>query len=54
MNDGSRVGTSIGHGEETGLGVLSLEILVCEFLAINGLAAGALRVDQLKLLSNDL
>ncbi len=49
MNDSLRVGTSIGHGEETGLGVLSLEILVCEFLAVNRLAASALRMDQLKL-----
>lgn len=37
------VGASICHAEEEGLGVLELEVLVREFLAIDRLAAGALR-----------
>lgn len=38
----SRIGTGIGHGQKTGLVVLSLEVLVRELLAIDGLAASAL------------
>ena len=38
-----RVGASVGHGQEEGLGVLELEVLVGELLAIDGLAAGALQ-----------
>ena len=37
-----RVGASVGHGEEAGLGVLELEVLIGELLAVDGLAAGAL------------
>ena len=34
------VGTGICHGEETRLGVSLLEVLVCEFFAVDGLASG--------------
>jgi hypothetical protein len=34
------VGTGISHGEETGLGVPQFEILICEFLAIDGFSSG--------------
>jgi hypothetical protein len=37
-----RVGAGVGHGEETGLGVLELEVLIRELLAVDGLATGAL------------
>ena len=37
-----RVGTSVSHGEEAWLGVLQLEVLVCELLAVDRLATGAL------------
>lgn len=37
-----RVLAGIGHGQETGLGVLQLEVLVLELLAVDGLATGAL------------
>jgi len=33
----------IGHGEKTWLGVLDLEVLVLELLAVNGLSTGALQ-----------
>lgn len=37
-----RVRASVGHGQEEGLVVAELEILVGELLAVDGLAAGAL------------
>ena len=33
------VGAGVGHGQETGLGVSQLEVLVREFLAVDGLSA---------------
>lgn len=38
-----RVWSSVGHGQEEGLVVPELEVLVAELLAIDGLAAGALQ-----------
>jgi hypothetical protein len=37
-----RVGTSVGHGQQTGLGVLELEVLIGELLAVDGATTGAL------------
>jgi hypothetical protein len=37
-----RVLAGVGHGEETGAGVLELEVLVGKLLAVDGLATGAL------------
>jgi hypothetical protein len=37
-----RVGTSVGHGEKSRLGVLAGEVLVSELLTVDGLATGAL------------
>jgi hypothetical protein len=37
-----RVGAGVGHGEDTGAGVLELEVLVLELLAVDGLATSAL------------
>jgi hypothetical protein len=37
-----RVRTSVGHGEKTLLGVLSLEVLIGELLTVDGLATSAL------------
>lgn len=37
-----RVGASVGHGEEAGLGVLESEVLIRELLAVDGLATRAL------------
>lgn len=39
-----RVGTSVGHGEDTGLGVLVDEVLIGELLTIDGAATGALQI----------
>jgi hypothetical protein len=38
-----RVRTSVGHGEQTGLGVIQLEVLVGELLSVDGLATSALQ-----------
>ena len=37
-----RVGSSVGHGEETRLNMLQLEVLVCKLLAVDGFPTGAL------------
>jgi hypothetical protein len=50
-----RVLAGVGHGQETWLGVLQLEVLVLELLAIDGLAARALQpshVSHISLHSN--
>ena len=36
------VGASVGHGQQVGLGVLDLEVLIGELLAVDGLSAGTL------------
>lgn len=40
--DCSRIGSSVGHGEDTRLGVGSLEVLVCELLTVDRLSTSAL------------
>ena len=40
--DDVRVGAGVGHGEQTGLVVLQLEVLVGELLAVDGLATSTL------------
>lgn len=47
MEGSLRVGASVSHGEQVGLAVLLLEVLVGELLAVNGLATGALSRCQL-------
>ena len=37
-----RVGAGVGHGQEEGLVVGQLEVLVAELLAVDGLSTGAL------------
>ena len=37
-----RVGASVGHGQQTRLVVLQLEVLISELLAVDGLATGSL------------
>lgn len=46
MGRGLRVWSSIGHGEKEWLLVLLREVLVCEFLAIDRLATGALLIPK--------
>jgi hypothetical protein len=42
-----RVGARVGHGEEEGLGVLQLEVLVGELVTVDGFAARALIVSAM-------
>lgn len=44
----------VGHGQETGLGVLQLEVLVFELGAIDGLSAGAIAVGEVTALNHEL
>ena len=37
-----RVGAGVGHGEQTGAGVLELEVLIGELLAVDGATTGTL------------
>lgn len=37
-----RVRTSVGHGQKTWSGMLSLEVLIWELIAVDGLASSAL------------
>lgn len=37
-----RAGAGVGHGEDAGAGVLQVEVLVLELLAVDGLSTGAL------------
>lgn len=41
-----RVGASVGHGEETRLGVLADEVLIGELLTVDGLATSALEEEE--------
>ena len=41
-----RVGASVGHGQQTGLLVLELEVLISELLAVDGLATSALNSNE--------
>jgi len=44
-----RVGTSVGHGEQTGAGVLVDEVLIGELLAVDGATTGTLfRIGRLE------
>jgi hypothetical protein len=47
------VGAGVGHAEKEGLGVLELEVLVRELLAVDGLAAGALLIHMYQLMGID-
>merc|ERR1740139_1695584 len=40
------VGPSVGHGEDTGSGVLQVEVLVLELVAVDRLASGAVLVGK--------
>ena len=48
------VGASVGHGEDTGASVLQDEVLVGEFLAINGFATSAIVVCEVTSLEHEV
>ena len=47
------VGASVGHGEDTAAGVAVLEVLISEFLAIDGLATSAVATGEVATLSHE-
>lgn len=48
------VGSSIGHREQSGLGVLELEVLVLELLSIDGFSSSAVFVGEVTSLNHKL
>jgi len=48
------VGTCVGHGQETRSGMLHLEVLVCEFLAVDRLATSAVTTGEVSTLQHEL
>jgi hypothetical protein len=48
VEPGLRVGTGVGHGEKSWLGVLAGEVLIGELLTVDGLATSALRHCKLR------
>ncbi len=48
------VWASVGHRQQTWLGVLELEVLVLEFVAINRLAASAVLVGEVATLAHEV
>lgn len=48
------VGTSVGHREQVGLGMLDLEVLVTEFFSVDRLATGAVVVGEISSLGHEL
>jgi len=46
--------SSVGHGEETRLGVLQLEVLVSELLAVDGLSTGSIVLGEVTTLQHEL
>jgi len=48
------VRSSISHGKETGLGVLQCEVLVCEFLAVDGLSTSSVPSGEVTSLQHEL
>jgi hypothetical protein len=49
-----RVGAGIGHGQEEGLLVLLLEVLIGKLLAVDGLAARAVATGEVTALEHEL
>jgi len=48
------IGPSVGHGEETGLGVLDLEVLVLELFTVDGLSTSAVATCEVTTLEHEV
>jgi len=46
--------SGVGHGEDVGLGVLELEVLICEFLAVDGLSTSSVAPGEVTTLEHEL
>lgn len=49
-----RVGAGVGHGQQTRAGVLDLEVLIGELLAVDGLATSAVATGEVTTLKHEL
>lgn len=52
--DDIRVGAGVGHGQQTRAGVLDLEVLIGELLAVDGLATSAVATGEVTTLEHEL
>jgi len=48
------VGTSVGHGKDPGSGVLQLEVLIGELVAVDGLATSSIVVGEVASLTHEV
>ncbi len=48
------VGSGVGHGHDTGSGVLQLEVLVVELATVDGLATGTVVVGEVTTLAHEV
>jgi len=48
------VWASVGHGQQTWLGVLVVEVFICELLAVDGLAARAITTGEVTTLQHEV
>lgn len=48
------VGTAVGHGEEAGLGVTEVEVLISKLVAVDGLAASAVAAGEVTTLDHEV
>jgi hypothetical protein len=48
------VGSGVGHGQDSGSGVLQLEVLVGELGSVDGLASGAVMVGEIASLAHEI
>jgi hypothetical protein len=48
------VGTSVGHGEDTGASVLEGEVLISELLTVDGLTTGTVTAGEVTTLKHEL
>lgn len=46
--------SSVGHGKETGLGVLKVEVFISELLSVNGLSTGAVALGEVTSLQHEV
>lgn len=47
-----RVGSSVGHGQQSGLGVLELEVFIGKLVAVDGLSTGTVSVGEITTLQH--
>ena len=48
------IGTCVGHGKQSGLGMFFVEVLILEFFSVDGLASGSVEVGEVSALEHEL